>query len=261
MFDIEFDRVLSIGINYVGSNCELNGCINDVINLKKQLKTKSHVVLTELSQDSKLIPTRQNIINAIKEFVSGAKSGDKMLFQYSGHGSYTLDRSGDEADRRDETICPLDYSKSGDIVDDELRKIMVEALPEGVSLFCIFDCCHSGTVLDLRYNYRIFPRGDNKREFTIHTDNHYEKSKCRVVCFSGCNDGQTSADAYIKGTYQGAMTWGIIKSISDLNAKGKPVNYKNIMKNLLVLMKNKGYTQIPQISAGHFLNLEDNLWT
>lgn len=260
LFATEFDRALCIGINYVGSQCELRGCINDVISLKKEVKAKSYVVMTELAPNKKLIPTKANIINAMREFVKDVQPGEKLLFQYSGHGSYTLDRDGDEIDGRDETICPVDYAKHGDIVDDDIKKLLVEPLPEGSSLFCIFDCCHSGTVMDLRYNYRIYPKSRGKREFTIMMDEHYKKTKCEVVCLSGCKDNQTSADAYISRKFQGAMTWGLLTTMKELNAKKKSLTYKNLMKNLLTLMKKNGYSQVPQITAGHFLNLEDKLF-
>ena len=46
---------------------------------------------------------------------------------------------------------PLDYSSAGQIRDDDLFKKLVCAMPKGVTMTCVFDCCHSGTVLDLPY--------------------------------------------------------------------------------------------------------------
>lgn len=43
-----------------------------------------------------------------------------------------------------ETIIPLDYKQTGEIVDDELHDIMVRPLPAGCRLTAIFDSCHSG---------------------------------------------------------------------------------------------------------------------
>lgn len=260
VFDIEFDRVLAIGINYVGSRCQLNGCINDVINLKQNLKSKSYTSMTEISHDKNLLPTRQNIINAINEFTKDAKAGMNLLFQYSGHGSYTRDLNHDEADGRDETICPVDYDASGDIVDDDLRKILIDVLPEGCKLWCIFDCCHSGTVLDLKYNYTAVAT-DRGRKYNKGVDAHYLDSKCQVICISGCRDPQTSADAYVEKKFQGAMTWGLLKSITTLTGQKKPLTYRCIMKNLLLLMKQNGYEQIPQISSGRKLDLDSPLWS
>lgn len=276
--NILFDRVLSIGINYVGTRAELNGCINDVINLKNETKTKSHVIMTEVSRDKRLTPTRGNIITQINKFVTDVKPGEKLLFQYSGHGSYTHDANGDEVDRRDETICPLDYARAGDIKDDQLKKILVDPLPAGCQLWCIFDCCHSGTVVDLKYNYQVFQKPDSRRrDWVTKIDSHYQDTQCQVICFSGCMDHQTSADAYVERQFQGAMTWGILKTLKTLKRQRNKrrglkhkksttqqtdtITYKELMKNLLRLMRSSHYAQIPQISAGHNLNLEDPLWS
>lgn len=252
--DLKFDRILSIGINYVGTRSELNGCINDVINVQKHCQGKSVVKMTELDSSELLVPTAANILRQIDAFVRGVKPGERLLFQYSGHGSYQRDSNGDETDRRDEVICPVDYSRAGCISDDLLKKRLVDPLPAGCKLLCIFDCCHSGTILDLRYNYVVYPRG-NKRKYVTKKDPKASGSSCDVVCFSGCMDPQTSADAYIAGKYQGAMTWGLLSVIRDLKKKKKKVSYHNVMKGLVWIMKRKRYRQVPQISTGGALNL------
>lgn len=258
---IIFDRVLSVGINYVGTRAELNGCINDVINLKNQTKSKSHIILNELARHKHLTPTRANIIRAIKEFTKGVKPGMNLLFQYSGHGSYTRDTNSDESDNRDETICPLDYATAGDIKDDELRQLLADPLPNGSTLWCLFDCCHSGTVMDLRHNYQLarVPR-TRKVRYKIKHSKKVQATRAQIICFSGCLDTQTSADAHINGKYQGAMTWGVLTSIANLNRAKKPLSYRNIMRELLKLMKRSRFQQIPQISTGKEFNL-DTLFT
>lgn len=102
------------------------------------------------------MPTRDNIIAGINWLVSGASPGDAFFFHYSGHGSQSKASLLDslfEGDSMDETICPSDYDKAGMITDNELNKLMVKPLPEGCKLTCIFDSCHSGSVLDLPFLY------------------------------------------------------------------------------------------------------------
>mmetsp|Transcript_11403 Transcript_11403/g.26461 ORF Transcript_11403/g.26461 Transcript_11403/m.26461 type:complete len:117 (+) Transcript_11403:834-1184(+) len=67
----------------------------------------------------------------------------------------------------DETLVPSDaqklYSKTfgrkawkeraAYIVDDDILKMLVRPLKPGVTLTCLIDCCHSGTVLDLPYRF------------------------------------------------------------------------------------------------------------
>lgn len=46
---------------------------------------------------------------------------------------------------------PVDYASTGQIRDDDLFKTLVGPMRSGVTVTCIMDCCHSGTVLDLPY--------------------------------------------------------------------------------------------------------------
>jgi len=48
---------------------------------------------------------------------------------------------------------------TGHIVDDELHEKLVKALPQGVRLTAVMDCCHSGTGLDLPF---VYSSGGNK---------------------------------------------------------------------------------------------------
>lgn len=71
-----------------------------------------------------------------------------------GHGGKLKDDSGDEADGYDETLIPLDYGQSGQIRDDDLLRYLVLKFQSGVFVTSLMDCCHSGTVLDLPYNFK-----------------------------------------------------------------------------------------------------------
>ena len=51
----------------------------------------------------------------------------------------------------DEALCPLDYAKAGVLRDDDVLKTLIAPMQRGVTLTCIMDCCHSGTILDLPF--------------------------------------------------------------------------------------------------------------
>jgi hypothetical protein len=258
MIDITFDRILSIGINYVGTSAELRGCINDVINLKNSTKAGSRVIMTELATDKTLIPTRANIILQMRKFVADVKPGMNLLFQYSGHGSHRGDRNADDTDGQDETICPLDYAKTGDITDDQLRMLLADTLPAGCTLWCFFDSCHSGTVMDLPSRYLIDSDRDNAKRLVISRKNSKKNppTKAQVICFSGCQDHDFSSDSVFNGQPQGAMTASFLHVIKTLKEQNKPLSYKNIMKSMLKLLKDGKYNQIPQLSTGKPMNLD-----
>ena len=58
-----------------------------------------------------------------------------------------------QEDGYDETLVPVDYASAGQIRDDDLFQALVGAMPSGVVVTCVMDCCHSGTVLDLPYQF------------------------------------------------------------------------------------------------------------
>eukprot|EP00929_Paragymnodinium_shiwhaense_P008558 TRINITY_DN11251_c0_g1_i2.p1 TRINITY_DN11251_c0_g1~~TRINITY_DN11251_c0_g1_i2.p1 ORF type:complete len:461 (-),score=132.51 TRINITY_DN11251_c0_g1_i2:69-1451(-) len=148
-------RALLVGINYVGSSCELKGCQNDVLTVKTYLLQHGY------SEDDMMIlmddgehenPTKAKMVEGMKWLVEGAAQGDSLFFHYSGHGASVRDDDGDEDDGKDEALCPVDY-QDGLLRDDEVYATLVGPLQEGVLLTCVLDCCHSGTIMDLPFQF------------------------------------------------------------------------------------------------------------
>lgn len=142
---------LLVGINYYGTPSQLSGCINDCNNVKKFLIEKcgfkeSEILMIVDDGSTALKPTKKNIEEGFTTLVQKALSGCEFLwFSYSGHGSYQNDTNGDEADGRDELLCPVDYDTNGFIVDDDIYNNLVSKLPQSTTLVSVMDCCHSGT--------------------------------------------------------------------------------------------------------------------
>jgi len=233
-------KSLLIGINYIGTPNKLRGCHNDIKNVKEYLLTAGFseaYMSVLLDSPGHTYPTKKNIIMAMKNLVSDAKVGDFLYIHYSGHGSSTRDWNGDEVDGKDELICSLD----GFIVDDELFQVLIADLPEGVKLRVVFDCCHSGSALDLCYRY-------------MHGNKLFLETKEReankdVILLSGCKDAETSADAYIEKDYTGALTWAYLKSLKFGREYCKEMNWKDLLLKIRFSLKKGGYTQVPQLST------------
>jgi hypothetical protein len=224
---------LLIGINYTNTPYQLGGCINDIRNVSNLLRTKGYtsLLMTELSP---IKATKNNILKAFIQLLVNSNAGDSLFFHFSGHGTNTLDRNRDELDGKDEMICPCDFKM---ISDDELNKIIQMYLKPNVTLFTLFDSCFSGTVLDLRYNYA--PNILNPR---------VPETKSNVIMISGCMDNQQSADTVINNEWCGAMTNAFLTCA---NAPSLNVLLTNMRKHL----KNNNYNQIPQLSSGKFVNI------
>lgn len=150
-------KALFIGINYVGHNPgQLSGCHNDVEKMKRFVTKQGFdpANMKVLMDDGKHTqPNKAEMLAAFKWLVQGAQAGDSLFLHYSGHGGQLPDDNGDEKDGYDETLVPLDYQRAGQIRDDDLLKELILPLPDGVLMTAVMDCCHSGSVLDLPYEF------------------------------------------------------------------------------------------------------------
>lgn len=88
--------------------------------------------------------TREAIDRELERLVGNSRSGDVLVFQYSGHGTHLPDLDADEEDREDEAICPVDFATGALYIDDDIARVLRQ-LPDGVNLSFFMDCCHSGT--------------------------------------------------------------------------------------------------------------------
>lgn len=261
-------KALLIGINYFNTSAELYGCINDVINIRNWLvdengyEEKNITVLVD-SQDAftenfdvvvnRDSPTRDNILHWMNWLVKDATEGSQRFIHYSGHGSWRWDKEGDENDMKDETICPVDYATAGEIKDDLLKQVLVNSLPVGAHLNGVFDCCHSGTVLDLKYRWKITSKG-RKYRYWFSSKKRIGKSKesptrGNVSIFSGCQDNQTSADGWEERKSQGAMTYSFLRAHKELKKKNKPITQLALLRRISRILRVKNYTQVPQLSS------------
>ena len=95
-------KALLIGLNYDGSDHQLNGCINDV-KLTKELLIKTLGVSSRniecMTDHTNLKPTRINILKNLNEIimeVNKNSSINTLWIHYSGHGTRVWDKNGDE---------------------------------------------------------------------------------------------------------------------------------------------------------------------
>lgn len=250
-------RALLIGINYVEDPInELFGCINDVLNIEKKLRTtnpecKEYRILSDDSTNPLLKPTRKNIIDGINWLIKNLKEGESVFFHYSGHGGLTLDTSGDEKSKFDSCIYPINKNKVEMIKDDELRAFLVNKIPKGCKCFAVLDCCHSGSALDLRYIFSAPKYG----ELSVTQDNNYPKTNGSVIFLSGCQDKQTSSDTVdSKNVPTGALTNALLETWEKY---GTNIKFKYLLWDIRTVLKLKGYEQIPQLSCSSSVNISD----
>ena len=98
-------------------------------------------------------PTKANIEKAFHDLAFSCQPGDAVFFYYAGHGGTTPHMNGDESDGLAESMYPVDYMDNGEIIDDEIFIKLLVPLPQGVHMTAVVDCCHSGGIFDLPFEY------------------------------------------------------------------------------------------------------------
>ena len=242
--NIKNNSALLIGINYFGTDNELYGCINDTISINSLISNYNFQKICVLTDNNEKKPNRSNILDEFKNLLSNSQSGDVLLFFYSGHGSYILDKNNNEKTGNDQMIIPCDLNR---IIDDELKNIIQNNLKKGVTLIALFDSCFSGSVLDLKYQYMDSLDKNNFTENINETE-----TTGNVIMISGCSDVQTSNDATINSKNQGAMTWAFLEAFKS----AKNITWRNLLIKMRDLLKKSNFSQLPQLTSGSFFNID-----
>jgi hypothetical protein len=89
-----------------------------------------------------------------------SEPGTLCFLHYSGHGGQVPDPDGDRESGFDDTIVPVDFEQNGQITSDTLHRHIISKLPPSSTLFIVFDCCHSGSAVELPYVYRTDEDGN-----------------------------------------------------------------------------------------------------
>ncbi|MFE4258800.1 caspase domain-containing protein [Streptomyces sp. NPDC056883] len=138
---------IHVGLNkvdpaaYDGWDGTLLACENDARDMASTARAGGFDDTVILTEDG----TVENITGELRKAAGRLKSGDILLFTYSGHGGQMSNVVGsdDEPDRLDETLVFFDRQ----FLDDELHREF-RRFEEGVRIFVLLDCCHSGSAIE-----------------------------------------------------------------------------------------------------------------
>jgi metacaspase-1 len=264
-------KAVLIGINrYRIPGADLRGCVNDVKNMQSVLTRSYGFKEGDITVLTDFAATKKGIESAIRKLVQGGRKGDVLLVHFSGHGSNVPDNDGDEADDRDEILCPTDLDWKNPMRDDWLRKTF-DSMRAGVSLTVITDCCHSGTITravqppDAPSIERYLPspwdlvatESGRSLRGTVKTELRKSKRASRKqrdiveadlpeVLITGCRADQTSADAMIGGSFNGALTYNLVAAIGD--AQGE-LSYRQLHDATTAKLKRGRFDQVAQLEC------------
>lgn len=242
------------GLNYAHNpSAALTGCINDVNNVANFLRTDLRIPV-EVYTDDRSAPetTCKGMMDKLYEiaFSTWRDNLDFVWIHYSGHGSYVRDTNGDEVDGRDECIIPTDFATNGVITDDAIQRIFTFFNPN-TRIMCFFDCCHSGTMGDVKFSWNGPAR--------CFWENPQCKTNARVLTISGCLDNQVSYETYSQTSRQvvGVMTDALLRVL-----RTKPNVRRDVFLMISELQKEiikMGYPQRPKLCTSYYAN-KDRLY-
>ena len=242
-------RALLFGLNYAHTtSSKLNGCINDVRDISEYLTTRFAMRCATYTDDVDLENTsgmgmmRQMYSMAVASY---RENLEVVWIHYSGHGSYVRDAGTDELDGRDECLVPSDFATAGLIPDDYVNDLLALFNP-ATRVICVFDCCHSGTIGDLKYSWE----GPTRALM----ENALCEVKCKAITLSGCLDTQVSMDAYnVSGDnrYTGALTSCLLSVLREDPTLAK--NAFAFMTKLRSKLAACGFKQTAKLCSSHNL--------
>ena len=264
-------KALLVGINrYRIPGADLRGCVNDVRNVEALLRETYGFAKKDITTLTDFSATKQAIQAGVRSLVRGGRAGDVLLFHFSGHGSNVPDDDGDEADGRDEILCPTDLDWKRPLRDDWLRTTF-DTLKPGVSLTVIMDCCHSGTITravqppDAPMMERYLPSPwdlvavESGRKLRgrlgpgVHRASRANRAKRDTVVadipevlFTGCRDTQTSADATLGGAFNGALTYCLVAA---LRKNDGVLSHRTLRDRAAAQLATRGFSQVPQLEG------------
>lgn len=204
---------LYIGINYIGTQNQLLGCMNDARRWSKIFGPG----LLLLEQNA----TKKNIIEAIKTLFQ--TPAEEYVITLSGHGTDIKDRGREN----DTAFVPYDLDL---IPDDMFNELLAET---DKHILFITDCCHSGTMSRDGGLPRHWPGLKTTEQPRVtHPLPH-------VLHLSGCKDEEVSWDQTFNGVNYGNLTYHASATYD------KSLTYNQWYDKLMRLIKK----QTPQITG------------
>ncbi|VVU95426.1 Caspase domain [seawater metagenome] len=239
-------KLITIGLEYKGTKNALDGCFNDANMIEKVFGDiydfKADEILS-IRDDKIKQGSRQHILSSLDQAKS--EKLDFLVFYYAGHGIQVTDYEGDEAITYEKNNKKFDYYNKGSstdsalvtnegnrtskILDDELRTKISE-FDSKTKILCIFDACHSGTIMDLTYVNILKKSRYYKEDEVVSRDISYLINRTKfyeylpvaykqenmgptVICISAGRDYQYVYEKSLGGHTQGHFTYTLCTQV------------------------------------------------
>lgn len=209
-------KALCIGLNqFLCPGNDLAGCVPDAVSMKDLLGSLGYEI--QLLIDSQA--TRGRAWDYLSKLIQEAKSGSlsRLAVTWSGHGTHY--NCPDEPDGLGEALVCYDTVPVGDdwdmttlIMDRDLRGLLNQ-VPESCLVEIWLDTCYSGG-MDRAFskNRFIHNPGNKARAMRLANTTMPQGLNRNIVMWCACSEGQTAADAFIRGNPHGAFTYYWLKA-------------------------------------------------
>lgn len=256
-------KALLVGINQYPT-APLRGCVNDVIDMAEFLVDECDFDQKEIRLLVDGRATTEEILARMDWLVTGLKAGDKVFFQFSGHGVQVPTRNEvGEVDGLDEVICPFDFDWTEErLIRDDTFAERFAKIPKGASFIWVSDSCHSGDLCrDLPppqptpLSHRGYPLpADVAWRIQVAVAEQIKLAQLahslqtqNFALISGCKSNQTSADASFNGRFNGALTHFLLDVLGDSGFRKKSL--ATIVPEVASRVAKASYGQEPQLDG------------
>lgn len=245
----------------------LSGCHNDINRWQSFLE--EHIPKERLNMAAPLLDgdaTYQNVVHHFGDkFLGRAKSGDTVLFVYSGHGS--REGAASEFDKyypegMQETLVLHDSRCSGglDLADKELAILIERIAIKGVNVVVVLDCCHSGSGTRAMEDFTLgnakqHTNREGRRAFESYLDGAFMKKgggfylpNSRHILLAACDRKEK---AYELTTRQGLFSTCLLQVLEET---GGWLSYADLFTRCRIGMAKLTDKQHPQFEPYGFFN-------
>ena len=205
------------------------------------------------------LTTYSQITNGLTNLLVTANNHEPLFFYYSGYGGIAADLNIPkvESDNLQEFI----YNEN--IKDETLTDIIENNVKDDTPLFLMFDCSHSGGIINLRYKYKNITNttGDYSENQDVPFVDMPGKT---VVVLSSCGESEYNTESkYIPYNQQhGQMTIAFIESLKTHKNDLKNLTWRILLSEIRSFISSSSNFQTtsllkyPQLSSNVWLDLD-----
>lgn len=184
---------------------------------------------------------QENLQNIVDLFISKLANIDRKFFlfvAYSGHG-HVVERTDVNIREYDTALQIEEENVLNSIV---FREAFFDKLRSNVTIFCLWDACHSGKMLNLPYEY-----DQDEHHWIDHPYTFVNKSSAKIMSIGACEPNQFDVQVNSEGYEGGALTSVFISSEKFYYGLDNPDHIITKMSTYLL-----NFGQKPVLSSTHY---------